>query len=99
VQGAKWWLVSYDVRDEKRLRRVARHMEGYGERLQYSLFRCWLTPREAEKVRWELTQIAAAEDDVLFIPLCGRCHDGVRVTHQVAKRPDWPPEPGRFEIV
>jgi CRISPR-associated endonuclease Cas2 len=38
VQGAKWWLVCYDVRDPERLRRAAKHMEGYGERMQYSVF-------------------------------------------------------------
>ena len=49
MQGARWWLVCYDVRDAKRLRKTAKHMEGYGERMQYSVFRCWLTPREMER--------------------------------------------------
>jgi CRISPR-associated protein Cas2 len=98
VQGAKWWLVCYDVRDEKRLRRTAKHMEGYGERVQYSVFRCWLTVREAERLRWELTQLLEAEDDVLLIPLCARCQGGMRVTHAATKRPDWPEAPERFEI-
>ena len=46
MQGTHWWLVCYDVRDPKRLRKAAKHMEGYGERMQYSVFRCWLNPRE-----------------------------------------------------
>jgi CRISPR-associated protein Cas2 len=99
VQGARWWLVCYDVRDEKRLRRTAKHMEGYGERVQYSVFRCWLTPREAERLRWELTELLEAEDDVLLIPLCGRCQAGMRVTHAAVKRPDWPGSPESFRIV
>src|SRR5437868_2121575 len=52
MQGTHWWLVSYDVRDPKRLRKAAKHMEGYGERIQYSVFRCWLNPRGMERLRW-----------------------------------------------
>ena len=99
MQGARLWLVCYDVRDPARLRKTARHMEGYGERVQYSVFRCWMAAREAERLRWELTHLLDAEDDVLMIPLCSRCHAGVRVTHAATKRPDWPDAPVRFDIV
>lgn len=99
MQGARWWLVCYDVRDDKRLRRVAKHMEGYGNRLQYSVFRCWMTQREMERLRWELTQILNEVDDVMLIPLCPRCHQGVRVTHAETKRPNWPDSPESFKIV
>ncbi len=34
------YLVSYDICDPKRLRRVARALEGFGVRLQYSVFEC-----------------------------------------------------------
>jgi CRISPR-associated protein Cas2 len=98
VQGARWWLVCYDIRDDKRLRKAAKHMEGYGSRLQYSVFRCWLAPREMERLRWELTELLTAEDDVLLIPLCPRCQEGIRVTHAATKRPDWPGAPQRFTL-
>jgi CRISPR-associated protein Cas2 len=99
LESTRWWLICYDVRDDKRLRKAAKLLEGYGERLQYSVFRCWLSGRDAEKLRWELTELLSAEDDVMLIPLCQRCHGGVRVTHAATKRPEWPEEPGRFEIV
>ena len=57
----KWHLVSYDVRDDARLRRVARLLEGYGERLQHSVFRCRLGTVELERLRWELTRVAFDE--------------------------------------
>ena len=34
------YLVSYDICDPKRLRKVARSLEGFGVRLQYSVFEC-----------------------------------------------------------
>jgi CRISPR-associated protein Cas2 len=99
MQGAHWWLVCYDVRDPKRLRRTAKHMEGYGSRLQYSVFRCWMTPREMERLRWELTELLKPEDDVMFLPLCVRCQGGIRITHAATKRTDWPGTPESFRIV
>ena len=99
MQGAKWWLVCYDVRDPERLRKAARHLEGYGERMQYSVFRCWLTPRQMQQLRWELTELLTPEDDVLLIPLCGGCVAAIEVTHPEGSRPYWPETPPRHQIV
>jgi CRISPR-associated protein Cas2 len=99
MQGARWWLVCYDVRDPERLRRTAKHLEGYGERMQYSVFRCWLTRREMERLRWELTEIVAPEDDVLLIPLCEGCVGGIRGTRAAEGDTSWPSEPPRHRIV
>ncbi len=99
MQGARWWLVCYDVREAGRLRKTARHMEGYGERVQYSVFRCWLTPRQMEQLRWELTQVLASEDDVLLIPICGPCASGVKGTHLSGQSVRWPDEPPTHVIV
>src|SRR5262249_29811703 len=80
--------VCYDVHDPERLRKTAKHMEGYGERMQYSVFRCWLTRRELERLRWELTELQAPEDEVLLIPLCGSCVSGILSTHGAASPPN-----------
>ena len=69
MKDRAWYLVCYDIRDDKRLRGVAHLLKGYGERLQYSVFRCHLTPREEERMRWELTRIVVKEDAWLIIPL------------------------------
>lgn len=99
MQGARWWLICYDVYDLKRLRRCAKHMEGYGERIQYSVFRCWLTQRQMEQLRWELTELLDPADDVLMIPLCGSCVEGIRGTRLAEHPPQWPDEPDRYRIV
>ena len=93
------YVVAYDIADPKRLRKVAKHMEGYGERMQYSVFRSWLTARELQKLRWELTEILAPEDDVLLIPLCGQCVANIQGTHVALRPPDWPEEPVGHKIV
>jgi len=99
MSDARWWLVSYDVRDEKRLRRCARHMEGYGHRVQYSVFRCWMTSREAERLRWELTELLDRADEVLLIPLCGVCVAGIVGIHGADRPADWTEQPARHQVV
>ena len=99
MQGAKWWLVCYDVHDPTRLRKAAQHLEGYGERMQYSVFRCWMTPRQMQQLRWELTELLAPEDDVLIIPLCASCVAGMQTTHRAEQGAKWPGEPEGHRIV
>ena len=69
----QWVLISYDVRDDKRLRKVAKHLEGYGVRVQYSGFRCQLTVRQIERLRWELSRMMNSEDSLLVVGLCNHC--------------------------
>jgi CRISPR-associated protein Cas2 len=99
MQGAHWWLACYDVRDPERLRKTAKHLEGYGERMQYSVFRCWLTRLEMERLRWELTEILQPEDDLLLIPVCAGCAAGICGTHAEANETSWPSAPARHVIV
>ncbi len=68
-----WYLVSYDVRDAKRWRRVYKEIKGFGERLQYSVFKLFISNLQMEKLRLMLTQLMAKEDDLLIIRLCPSC--------------------------
>lgn len=91
-----WHLITYDIRDDARLRRVAKLMEGHGERLQYSVFRCRLSATELERLRWELTRTVAAEDAILILPLCERCAGkagGLHVKHR------WDEDRPSFSVV
>lgn len=38
------WVVAYDSPNNKRRRKLAKLLEGYGERLQWSVFECRLHP-------------------------------------------------------
>lgn len=64
------YLVSYDISDPKRLRRVHRALRGYGEPLQYSVFRCDLSPSERILLLEALTPlINHREDQVMLVNL------------------------------
>ena len=93
-----WHLISYDIRDAKRLRHVARKLEGYGERVQYSVFRCRLNNLALEKLHWELNQLMGDEDDLLVIPLCDCCAGKVPI-HSTGDQSSWAAPPPTFRIV
>src|SRR5579883_2769942 len=88
MSDRSWHLVCYDIQDDGRLRRVAKLLEGYGERVQYSIFRCRLTSREAERLRWELTRVTTPDDAWLIVPLCSAC---ARRLRRHDSRASWPP--------
>jgi CRISPR-associated protein Cas2 len=92
----KWYLVSYDVRNERRLQRTARRLKGYGKRVQYSMFRCRLTERQLEKLHWELTKILKSDDDLLIVGLCDGCAMRVRKKSNDA---EWFEKPVTFEVI
>lgn len=62
------YVVTYDICDPRRLRRVFQLMRGYGDPLQLSVFQCDLNRTERVQLETELTAIIhAREDQVLFI--------------------------------
>jgi CRISPR-associated protein Cas2 len=64
------YVVTYDIRDDKRLRRVFKLMRGYGDHTQYSVFRCELSDRERVELMGRLAEIMKlTEDQALFFPL------------------------------
>lgn len=72
------YLVAYDICDPKRLRKVAQACEDFGFRWQYSVFLCRLSARDLVRLKSRLYDlIHLQEDQVLFIPLCNRCAEGI----------------------
>jgi CRISPR-associated protein Cas2 len=64
------YIVTYDISDPKRLRGVAQTLEGYGVRLQFSVFECLLDSMRLSKAKLALEAVIdASEDQVLFIAL------------------------------
>ena len=74
----RMYVVTYDIADTKRWRRVFTTMNGYGEWLQLSVFQCRLSLRRRAELETQLrTIIKAGEDHVLLIDI-GRA-DRVKV--------------------
>ena len=58
------WVIAYDSPSNKRRRKLAKLLEGYGERLQWSVFECHLQPHQLRRLRDGLMGIATGEDSV-----------------------------------
>lgn len=64
------YVVTYDICDAKRLRQVFRLMRGYGDHMQYSVFRCELSDRERVELVAKISDLIHHEQDqVLLFPL------------------------------
>ena len=73
MEAKQWYVICYDITEPKRWRKVYKKLNGYGRRLQYSIFRCRLTRRQIEKLRWELEEMLDASDRLLILSICEIC--------------------------
>ena len=64
------YIVTYDICDPKRLRRVFKAMKGFGAHMQLSVFQCDLPAVDLVKMKAELKEIInQGEDQVLIFDL------------------------------
>ncbi len=89
-------VVSYDVSTKtpvggRRLRRVAKTCEDYGQRVQNSVFECLLDPTQWTRLKMRLLDIADLEEDSLRFYFLGANyrrrieHHGVQKSLDVEK--------------
>ncbi len=68
MSDERLFIVTYDIADQKRWRRVFKAMQGYGEWLQLSVFQCRLTRRRRQELETRLRGLVKnGEDHVLLI--------------------------------
>jgi len=57
------WVIAYDSPSNKRRRKLAKLLEGYGVRVQWRVFECVLRKEEIAVLRQRLTRLIQAEFD------------------------------------
>jgi CRISPR-associated protein Cas2 len=92
AETRRWYLLMYDIRDDRRWRDVYEIVRSWAQRLQYSVFRACLSDRDREQLRWELSRVLAPEDSFLVIGICDSCVERVRAMNPKNEWPD-PPSP------
>jgi CRISPR-associated protein Cas2 len=66
------YLITYDIPSDKRRKKVSDLLEGYGQRVQYSVFECRLESAKYEELKTRLKKrVNLEEDSVRFYPLSG----------------------------
>jgi CRISPR-associated protein Cas2 len=78
-----FYVLAYDLSDDRRRAKIARLMESLGERVQGSVFEAWLTPAELNRLVAKAKKILHEREDSLRIyMLCAACRGKIRVEGQ-----------------
>ncbi len=81
------YIVTYDISDPRRLRRVYRTMRGFGEHLQLSVFCCDLTAADRVRMIAALEGIVQHDEDQVVLVDLGLTSAGPIKTMEALGRP------------
>ena len=80
MAARSFYLLAYDLADDRRRAKVAREMEAVGTRVQGSVFEAYLTHQElAEVIRRARRLLDEQEDSLRVYQLCEECKKKIRV--------------------
>lgn len=84
-------LVAYDVSHDARRAHVSAILQGWGDRVQKSVFLCELGPEELTDVVGRIGDLIDPQTDALLaLKLCATCHDGATFLGQYHEPPSSP---------
>ena len=67
-------LIVYDIPDDKRRQKLATFLEGYGRRVQLSVFECFISLPEMKKLHEKVKRrVKPAEDNIRFYWIAADC--------------------------
>jgi len=94
----KFYIISYDIPDDKRRTRISKLLSSWGERIQFSVFCCQLNPREQHKLTQHISDLIKQNEDQVFLVEVGKV-SGEHPTPEITYfgKP-WEPEP-RTQII
>lgn len=73
-----FYVIAYDIPDDRRRTKVHKILSGFGTWTQFSLFECFLSKKELVQLRAKLAKhLEDTQDSVRFYPLCANCIEKV----------------------
>lgn len=66
-----FYVITYDISDNKRRKKIANLLEGYGVRVQFSVFECQLSAKKYGELQKRLRRFYQADqqDSLRFYPI------------------------------
>ncbi|WP_414527745.1 CRISPR-associated endonuclease Cas2 [Nodularia chucula] len=65
-----FYIIVYDIPDDKKCKKISNLLEGYGQRVQYSVFECILNQRQYDELKKRLRKhINFSQDSLRFYPV------------------------------
>ena len=82
------YVISYDIAKDKTITKVAKLLENYGVRMQYSVFECDLDDKRFNELFSEIKKmdINANIDSIRFYKLCKNCEQGIKTIGTVEQK-------------
>jgi len=74
---SRLWVVVYDITDNRNRLAVHRILDNHGNRVQHSVFECWLNDHVMTNLRKHLSRFIEKEDSLRWYPLCRRCQQNI----------------------
>jgi CRISPR-associated protein Cas2 len=75
-----FYVISYDIPDDRRRSQLANALKGFGTRVQYSVFEAHLSRAQYEELKRTVSRIInPSEDSVRYYRLCGACAERIEV--------------------
>jgi len=66
-------VVCYDIPDDRRRARAGKVLEGFGGRVQKSVFECNLKDEQVKKLKDKLSRVIRDDDSLRYYHLCAQC--------------------------
>jgi CRISPR-associated protein Cas2 len=74
-------IVCYDIPSDKRRNKVAQTLEGFGYRVQESVFECEVNSDQLLKLKQKITKrVDTGEDSIRYYNLCVNCMNKIEIT-------------------
>lgn len=75
-----FYVISYDISDDRRRSQLAKTLKGFGTRVQYSVFEAHLSRRQFEELKGAVARVIdPAKDSVRYYALCSACTARIEV--------------------
>ncbi len=70
----QFYVVVYDVRDDKRRTKVVKILQKYGKRINLSVFECMLSDSQFKNLKEAVIKVSDKKNDhILVYPICLTC--------------------------
>lgn len=88
MPAERFFTIAYDIPDDGRRVKVANILKSFGERVQLSVFECWLNPAQLSQLKNLMQKkIEPSQDSLRIYPIGGEVE--VLGVGQVVENPDF----------
>ncbi len=75
-----FYIISYDIPDDKRRQKIAKILLNFGDRVQYSVFEAILSDELLKEMVSSLTRVSRdKEDSIRIYQVCKECKKAIKI--------------------